>query len=367
MNKDDMVNDTLQPTTLSGEINAATRSLHTNLNRLITSRLPLSLPPHATDPTPYITGLIHFAHIFLTFESLWADLTPVPSATSPPPTSPLLSFLLVNPYDTSDPHSFISSPPTLRMIDFLRDLRPTGLTRSARLKGDLEALTGLTSTDLSVLLAQYPGDKVAQYCAHIRSVVGRKPHTLVAYAWCYYMAVFSGGRWIRGELLKATPEFWRAAILAEDSNEGTPAVPLSERGLSLWHFDGAFDGEDIKSEFKLRLSEAETFFTEDERIDVIEEAKQIFVRSAQLVYELDEQLGTDIEALRYGETRQTPKPQHHASAKENGADGEKNDVTVPKDLSQAIVMWLKRPEVTGTVVALGCLLCVALLSLEDFV
>ncbi|KAF2796330.1 heme oxygenase-like protein [Melanomma pulvis-pyrius CBS 109.77] len=354
-----MTKDTLQPTTLSGEINAATRSVHTTLNRLITSRLPLALPPYAADPSPYITGLVHFAHIFLTFESLWADLSPASptSPSEPPSASPLLSFLLVNPYDTSDPTNLFSSPPTPRMLAFLRDLRPAGLARSSRLQGDLTMLTGLHETDLSVLLAQYPGDKVAEYCAHIRTAVSKKPHVLVAYAWCYYMAVFSGGRWIRAELMKAAPEFWQSATWkGESSTADLPAAPLSERGLSLWHFDGDVDGEDIKAEFKAGLEEAEHFFTDEERVDVIEEAKQIFVRSAQLVQELDELLGTDIEALKRRENR----PQR---AKETPAEV-KEGVTGPGDLAKEAVMWLKRPEVTGAVVALGCLVCVMLLRLD---
>jgi heme oxygenase len=248
------------------------------------------------------------------------------------------------------------------MLAFLRDLRPVGLARSARLRADLETLTGLNATDLSVLLATYPGDRVAEYCAHIRSAVGKRPHTLVAYAWCYYMAVFSGGRWIRGELVKAPVEFWRSA--ADEIGKGAEAgdAPLSERGLSLWNFDGEYDGENIKAEFKAQLAEADVFFTDEERVDVIEEAKQIFVRSAQLVEELDEKLSTDLDALRHREHKQLPRHTHSK---------EEEDLVLMKDrgvttnnagmTTKDAVMWLKRPEVTGTAVALGCLACVALL------
>ena len=246
------------------------------------------------------------------------------------------------------------------MLAFLRDLRPSGLARSAHIKADLESLTGLSDTDISVLLATYPGDKVAEYCAHIRSVVSKKPHTLVAYAWCFYMAVFSGGRWIRSELLKAPRDFWVAARTDAEQGDGASQRLLSEAGLSLWHFDGEYDGEDIKSDFKLRLAEAEAFFTPEERVDVIEEAKQIFVRSALLVQELDEKLGTDLDALKRLGTR----PPH---AREKGAEREEVvPASKPVSVSQAAATWLRRPEVTGAVVALGCLACVALLKL-DFV
>ncbi|KAF2865462.1 hypothetical protein BDV95DRAFT_612604 [Massariosphaeria phaeospora] len=339
------------PTSLPGEINAATRSLHTTLNRLITTRLPLALPPHTSDPSLYTTGLLHFAHIYLTFESLWNDLVSAPTS---PPTSPLLSFLLVNPYDAPE---MFSSPPSPQMVRFLRTLRPKGLTRSARLKADLEFLTGLHPTDLSVLLAQYPGDKVADYCQHIRRNVKVKPHVLVAYAWCFYMAVFSGGRYIRSELVKSGDEFWRTNTGPDTSTSTSSQLPLSESGLSFWSFLGPHDGEDIKADFKQRLLAAESFFTPDERIDVIEEAKSIFKFSAGLVQELDEKLATDLEKLNVPERVERPQPET--------ARGEKGAHVRPTVvLSRKAVMWWRRPEVTGAAVALGCLAGVALLRME---
>ncbi|KAF3046943.1 heme oxygenase [Didymella heteroderae] len=288
------------PVSLPGEINAATRTLHTNLNRLITSRLPLGLPPHTDDSTLYATGLLHFAHVYLTFESLWADLirdharptSPAASTIDPSPssptTSPLLSYLLVNPYDS--PSFFTSTlgaptPPPPQIASFLSTLRPRGLVRSGRLKKDLEYLLDLHSTDLEVLLAKYPGDKAAAFCTHIRKSVSEKPWTLVAYAWCFYMAIFSGGRWIRAGLLRAGDGFWPPQI-PEDG------IPLAERGLGFWHFPGFHDGDDIKAEFKLRLEEAEHLFTDDQRVDVIEEAKNIFQMCAEVVYELDDMVGS---------------------------------------------------------------------------
>ncbi|PVI05251.1 heme oxygenase-like protein, partial [Periconia macrospinosa] len=275
---------------LPDEINTATRSLHTELNRLITSRLPLALPPLSTDPTLYRTGLLHFAHIFLTFESLWTDLLPPtsPGAAGSPPISPLLSFLLVNPY--AEPELF-TSPPAPQILEFLQTLRPKGLARSGRLKKDLEYLTGLHPTDFDVMLSQYPGDQVAEFCVHIRRRVGSKPHVLVAYAWCFYMAVFSGGRWIRGELLKAGNDFWTKG---REVGEKYPEekVRLQNVGLSFWSFPGEHDGLDIKEAFKSRLASAEALFTHEERIDIVEEAKIIFRLSANLVHELDKQFDT---------------------------------------------------------------------------
>lgn len=349
------------------------RTLHTNLNRLITSRLPLGLPPYTSDSTLYATGLLHFAHIYLTFESLWSDLirdharptSPSASTMNPPPssptTSPLLSYLLVNPYDS--PTLFTSTlgaptPPSPQLAAFLSTLRPRGLPRSGRLKKDLEYLLGVHSTDLEVLLAKYPGDKVASFCTHIRKSVHEKPWTLVAYAWCFYMAVFSGGRWIRAGLLRAGDDFWPSAHKDEK-------VSLQERGLSFWHFPGPHDGEDIKGEFKLRLEEAEHLFSDDQRVDVIEEAKNIFQLCAEVVYELDYMVGST----------QTDQPQTDNPP----AEVLKQIPTTEKTLSERPVdqrhgfTWnkslsalMRRPEITSSLVALGCLVCVALLPTWNF-
>jgi heme oxygenase len=295
----------------------------------------------------------------MTFESLWTDLisTNSISPSSEPPTSPLLSFLLVNPYD--NPDFFTSTnPPPPHIVQFLAGLRPRGLARSARLKRDLGYLTGLHPTDLDVLLAQYPGDKVAEFCAHIRREVSRKPHVLVAYAWCFYMAVFSGGRWIRAQLVNAGDDFWRMGTSDEEREE---AVPLSEKGLSFWSFDDDQDGEDIKAKFKDRLAAAEQLFTDDERIDVIEEAKRIFQLSVGLVDELDTKLGTDMESLGQLSRAEGRRPRSHEQDQKTDEVGAEH--VTPKT-SHSLVMWFRKPEVTGVALALGCLACVALLRLD---
>ncbi|KAF1849537.1 heme oxygenase-like protein [Cucurbitaria berberidis CBS 394.84] len=346
------------PVTISAEINAGTRSHHTALNRLITSRLPLALPPHTSDSSLYTTGMLHFAHIFLTFESLRADLvrdTPTPTDDGAP-TSPLLSYLLVNPYDS--PSLFTSTlgaptPPSPQLAAFLQTLRPKGLIRSGRLKKDLEYLLGLHATDLEVLLAKYPGDKVAEFCTHIRKSVNEKPWTLLSYSWCFYMAVFSGGRWIRGQLLKTPPEFWPGG------DEKGQSISLEDKGLSFWHFTGPQDGEDIKAEFKERLAAADGLLTPDERVDIIEEAKSIFQLCASLVDELDGMLKTDFAKVKHqGETASEKQPNQKTAT-----HGSARAAQLAKS-SDAVTKFLQRPHVTGTLVALGCLACYALVTLQ---
>jgi heme oxygenase len=236
----------------------------------------------------------------------------------------------------------------------LKALRPKGLVRSSRLKRDLEYLLGVHPTDLEVLLAKYPGDKVADFCTHIRKSVNEKPWTLVSYAWCFYMAVFSGGRWIRSVLLKAPPGFWPE----QDGKEKS----LAECGLSFWHFFGPHDGEDIKADFKTQLLAAEALFTPDERVDIIEEAKNIFRLCATLVDELDDSIGTDMSSL---DTTPLIHPEPKvASTKEPLITSNVSVIGHVTKTGDPFKTFLRRPEVTGTLVAIGCLVVVTLFKLQ---
>lgn len=226
-----------------------------------------------------------------------------------------------------------------------------------RLKKDLEFLLDVHSTDLEVLLAKYPGDRVAAFCTHIRRSVNEKPWTLVAYAWCFYMAVFSGGRWIRAGLLRAGDGFWPPQT-PEDG------IALAERGLSFWHFPGAYDGEDIKAEFKLSLEEAEHLLTDDQRVDVIEEAKNIFQLCAEVVYELDDMLGSHQVALESGVNPPVQVSKEALIEKQRLIERP----ATPRLMlgsTKSFTALLRRPEITSSLVALGCLICVALLPTLD--
>ena len=205
-------------------------------------------------------------------------------------------------------------------------------------------------------MAKYPGDKVAAFCTHIRKAVHEKPWTLVAYAWCFYMAVFSGGRWIRAGMLRAGEDFWPST--KEDG------IGLEERGLSFWHFPGLHDGEDIKAEFKLRLEEAEQLFTDDQRIDVIEEAKNIFQLCAELVFELDDMVGSARATAPQGENAVAQVLKKTPSEKQVSIERPVEQGSAPTSV-KSLTALLRRPEITSSLVALGCLVCVALLPTLD--
>jgi heme oxygenase len=219
----------------------------------------------------------------------------------------------------------------------------------------------LHPTDLEVLLAKYPGDEVANFCTHIRKAVHERPWTLVSYAWCFYMAVFSGGRWIRAGLMRAGSDFWHE----NQTDEKNFASDLATRGLSFWHFPGQFDGEDIKVEFKEHLAAAETLFTPDQRVDIIEEAKNIFQLCANLIEELDDMVGKDSTQTNF--KHEEPGWRKAESEKKSSFKRQVETMTRATEMSKSssrIMSFVRRPEVTGTLVALGCLACVTLLRFQ---
>lgn len=260
------------------------------------------------------------------------------------------------------------------LLTFLRTLLPAGLPRSKRLRRDLAALLGLRPVELDVRLATagYPGNgRVAAYAAHIRRATAAKPHVLIAYAWVMYMAVFAGGRWIRGQLASGGREFWEGAgdvINNDETTDGgntnkegggrpAPGInfdTLGDRGLAFFSFDGAHDGEDIKAAFKARLEDAEALLSPRQRAEVVAEAHAIFEWSIALVEELDELLDTpDADAMPKplkGHGRPAP-----VSEKEKMMMAEKGaEAMAPAAQQQGNKDWVRQGgSIAGALVVLG--------------
>jgi len=167
---------------------------------------------------------------------------------------------------------------------WLAGLRPQGLARSHRLKDDLRHLRAVGGARI-----YDTPDLGEKWTNEMRILVRRKPHVFVAFAWVFYMAVFSGGRWIRQQLANSGTEFWLQQSNAIDTQRDEK-TPLEVPGFSFLSFDGDEDGEDIKALFKARLSRAEELLTSQEKRDVIEAAELLFDRSILLVTEMDRML-----------------------------------------------------------------------------
>lgn len=245
--------------TLPGRINTATRKQHTELNRLLMNRLPLCLPPHQQTPLLFSRGIVPFARLFILFEIEWE----------------LLTRHVANIPSSGSDHD-------RELRTWLSNLRPKGMARSHRLRNDLKHLRLVAGP--SMFKTPELG---SEWTKKMRSLMRNKPRVFMAFAWIFYMAIFSGGRWIRQQLANAGPEFWTQQASPIQLEEGDQSPLLDMPGFSFLSFDGDQDGEELKALFKTRLGEADRILTEEEKLEVIEVSRELFDRSIRLVTELD--------------------------------------------------------------------------------
>lgn len=174
---------------------------------------------------------------------------------------------------------------------------------------------------------------LASFIKHIENSVVAKPHVLVAYAWVLYMALFSGGRYLRASLQNAGTDFWlrsqqqslsaaqpprdvidpfpteqdtslsdmRAITphhlkrLTSESKSCAPEKEITQTLHRFFHFPGAEDGEDIKKEFKERVAEIDTLLSDGEKDEIVKEAQHIFNFMVEIVGDLDMVCNTNID------------------------------------------------------------------------
>ena len=310
---------------LAESIALATRSIHARLNKLIVSRLPLALPPRSSDPAAFLTGLLHIASIYITFEEEWKAIldSPPPTPSQPAskdslpdgcdPEAPLLDTGSVLLPRDEDPK--LHKPAVCgRMYSMLEHLHLPGLMRSERLRADIRTMTAWPDHVIEEQL-QHIGQMgyLSEFLNHIKRAVTNKPHVLVAYSYIMFMALFAGGRFIRASLESAGEPFWAAEpspvqptmraserrtwategsshdleddeAPREDSGE---ARPRHNMPLHFFHFDTPMDGEDLKRVFKQRLVDSEEMLTPREKRDIVQEAVCIFENVTLVVQQLD--------------------------------------------------------------------------------
>ncbi|EHK26125.1 uncharacterized protein TRIVIDRAFT_188514 [Trichoderma virens Gv29-8] len=276
---------------LALEIISATREMHTIINRLVVSRLPLALPPQASDTGPYISGLLYFLPVYMTFEKLWLDIvldTPPEEAAS----------------DDDDGRPKVSE----RMRTILKELRIPQLFRSDILRADIKSMTGWSDDilDRQLLIIKGTGQLCA-FISHIQQTIHAQPHTLVAYSYNFFMALFAGGRFIRASFEKAGDEFWETVPMPikptmrpcepKSTAATSPLEPTydweetsfhSQTPLQFWRFNTAEDGEDLKRDYKERLLRLENELSPKERDDIVRESVVILENIESVVRQLDE-------------------------------------------------------------------------------
>ncbi|RFU76777.1 hypothetical protein TARUN_5448 [Trichoderma arundinaceum] len=264
--------DATSPTSksLAGDIVHATRSTHTKTNKLVTSRLPLALPPRASDAGPYISGLLHLLPIYMTFEKLWLDILDTSSAGQ-----------------DERPHV---SP---RVLEILKAIYIPQLFRTQRLRTDIKHMTGWSDETLDRQVHSIKGTgQLSAFLSHVKQTVRAKPHALIAYSYNLFMALFAGGRFIRASFQNVSEEFWQT-VPAPIKPTMQPCEPGSVEGakrsvsLEFWSFDSDHDGEDLKQEYKGKLLQWESELTAEERDDVTQESIIVLESVGLLVVQLD--------------------------------------------------------------------------------
>lgn len=279
---------------LGDTINIATRPVHTKLNKLILLRLPLAIPPRADAPSVYTQGILHIAPLYISFESLWhAALHAHESESAVPATNDSASNARPLPFRS---RSANASPaqgprPSPRIRTILDQLFIPGLLRSTRLRSDLRSLTGWSEAVLQSRLEDVAAaGRLGEFVSHIRRSAEKRPHVLLAYAWVLYMALFSGGRFIRATLESTGAHgFWTAG--------GDKRTVPVHGPLDFFHFPTPQDGEDLKHEFKQRLAGLGALLTEEEREDIVREAICIFENLILIVNQLDDVCHTKLSDL----------------------------------------------------------------------
>lgn len=304
-------------TSLAHQINTAISSSHTTINRLILDRMPKAVPPQTDNPSTYITGLLHMGAVYVAFESLWQNLLGIHSEIAPIPYS-----FPFNP----DPDQRDATTPaiTARLRRVLEESYWPNLLRAARIKADVQTMTGWpTHVYDAQLRAAGTSGRLGKFTLHIRDSVTAKPHLLLAYAYCLYLALLSGGSYIRTELMYLKGDFWRSlptpvrpqmvecrhdkvkprrrrsSALENDDDDADhpPAVSARDLPLAFLDFDPPL-GENprqqtrgLKASFKQRFAAAEQLLAAPERSDIIKEASVLFTHLEGVVTQLDKIFG----------------------------------------------------------------------------
>ncbi|KAF3760302.1 heme oxygenase-like protein, partial [Cryphonectria parasitica EP155] len=296
------------PRSLAHQINVAIASSHTKINRLILDRMPRAVPPHTSNPSAYITGLIHIGAVYIAFESLWQSILGIHSDIAPVP--------YVFPF-SADPCQHDETPQiTERTRQILEEAYWPNMVRVDRIKADIRAMTGWPAhvIDEQIRSAGTSG-RLGKFTLHVRDSVLAKPHLLLAYAYSLYLALLSGGSYIRAELLCLKPQFWHETPTPirphmvgcrpqHASSAGRERLSTFEDNSSIkipldfLDFDPPL-GEhprqqckELKAEFKTRFARAEQLLAGPERQDIVEESAAIFHHLEGVVGQLDAIFGT---------------------------------------------------------------------------
>lgn len=224
---------------LGNRINFNTRSEHNSINRTITLKFAIAI----RDARIYRQGIQAFYHVFHTVEELInKELATVPLT----PTGVILKQIW-------------------------RD----EMARTPALERDLMFFY---HDDRSKFATPIRSEQI-DFVNHIRDTYKEKPQILLAYCHVMYLALFAGGKIMLSSLTKATGVFPQVA--------GKTTAEVAEFGTNLFRFD-VDDDEVFRLEYKRGYELAtRNALTETQKLDIIDEAKEIYKRNVRVVQEIE--------------------------------------------------------------------------------
>ncbi|CCH41345.1 Heme oxygenase 1 [Wickerhamomyces ciferrii] len=114
-----------------------------------------------------------------------------------------------------------------------------------------------------------------EFVDHIIETYKEKPHILLAYCHVMYLALFAGGKIMNSKLAKATGLFPQV--------DGQTTEQVSKYGTNLYQFN-IEDDQILRASYKRDYELATRHeLTEQEKLDIIEESKEIYRRNADMI------------------------------------------------------------------------------------
>ncbi|GAB7363976.1 hypothetical protein MBLNU230_g4537t1 [Neophaeotheca triangularis] len=281
---------------LSAEINKATQSAHTSLNRLITARIETFLANRHNPEVleVYSLALIALQSLYANFENAHTAFIHNHTSQTPPSPSPHIHAL----------HSALTHLPPVNLprapafaADYahLHELFYRSHGWEAENAASNHGYTYREFRDSTARNTAYILRHHSSYLSTLAPRLAARPHLYLAHAHCLYMAIFSGGRYVRARLASAGPDFWLdpGLFTAKEEAElrGLSGTPTAMPGFSFLSFPGADDGLELKRVFKERFAVFDGLLSEGERREIVAEAEGVFAFLLELVVSLDGCLG----------------------------------------------------------------------------
>ncbi|MCJ1438072.1 heme oxygenase [Xylographa pallens] len=233
---------------LQTEIHTTFRSHYSTLQAILARTLPHLVPPNSLSPHPYIHSLLSLAPLYLSLETSYHSIS-----------------LRAHQY------------PSLT-IEFFR-LFPAGVLRRDRFYNDLATLLG-EEGEWRLEVARERGSMV-EFGERMERAMKSRPHVILAYAWILYLPLLNAG-WVKGQLVAARERRWRLNPYL------LPAERREERGLEVWCFERG--AERMKEEFGRRLGALEGVISEQQRKEVLEEARALLGFCTRLANEVEREV-----------------------------------------------------------------------------